>query len=1340
MNKFDSSSLVQYPLVAAQAGIWMADQLTTEANAYAVAHYVEINDALNTELFLQAIEHGLSQADTLHMIVTEKQGVPYQSFDPKKNLTPPQYLDLRTRPSPVRAALKMMEDDLSQDLRYQPDKDNCCHLLIRTGETQYFWYQRYHHLLVDGFGFATLSKYIAELYTALCHGQPLPAHSPFTSMGDVVAEYEDYQCGTKAAKDRQFWQDYLQDLPEPASLADQQLEVSQPSSTINRHQLHYSSRQLTPIYQLASQHRLNPSDLLIALVALWLGRLTNRSAFSLGMIWMRRVGSVALNACGPVINVLPFAVRSQPEMTVMELAKSLASEQKLIRRHQRYDSEQICRDAGFSVDTPLFGPVINFKMFDYHIDIAGTAGITHQLASGPVRDIEIALYLDPEQGFTLELLVNRARYKHSDITTHLNRFSLLFEAFCQSPELPLKDYPIRLDSEQKLIRQVNKTEYELPPETLKTALQNQARRTPNQTALLDENHQLNYHEVRTQVERLAGELYRQGVRRGDIVAVALPRSVHLTIALMATIEIGAAYLPLDTDYPQQRLAMMLEDATPSLLITTASLQDQFTTAQPCYLFEHLLDQSILPATEAELQSPVPDDPAYVIFTSGSTGRPKGVVISHRAIINRLRWMQYQYPLDSTDVVLQKTPCSFDVSVWEFFWSMMVGARLVMAPPQAHKDPAKLRDLIQSYRITTCHFVPSMLAAFVTDLNNPEQRQQCRSLTQVFCSGEALPTELCRQWQHLLKTPLHNLYGPTEAAVDVSYYPAFGKHLAELTGQHVPIGFPVWNTRLHILDQSLSPVPVGIAGDLYLAGTQLAQGYLNRDDLTRERFIIHPVSGERLYFTGDVARYRADGSIDYLGRSDDQLKLRGQRIELAEIDHAMRLLPGVQDAVCHACVLNQSAVVNGSDARQLVGYLITDGTTEPNLDTLRQQLADTLPAHMVPVTLVTLEQFPLSANGKLNRKALPLPQIIHEGGQRLPETPTEQQVAACFRQLLSLETVTATDDFFVLGGHSLLAMQLVARLRDDYGLHTTIGQVMTASTVEALARQIAHTQESQQTVIQAGFEPLLIFRDKPLGPKLFCIHPASGFAWQFSLLQRYLSHQWSIIGVQSPSSDGPLHQARDMDEIGAQHYQLIRRHQPHGPYYLLGYSLGGTLAHQIAARLEREEEQVAFLGLLDTYPPETQNWDRQTDEPKLDPEVLAEIDRERALFLAAQQQTGNHTVSEEQHRLFTQIEANYTDAIRLLATSYSWQFSGRATMFVATRTLAENLDVRHIWQPYVAELDAHHFDCSHVAMMTPEQFESIGPKLNELLHLSLQHDSAAYDSYRLSEMMLPGGKD
>jgi len=800
---------------------------------------------------------------------------------------------------------------------------------------------------------------------------------------------------------------------------------------------------------------------------------------------------------------------------------------------------------------------------------------------------------------------------------------------------------------------------------------------------------------------LAADLSAAGVQRGDIVAVALPRSVQLSLALQAIVTLGAAWLPLDTGYPDDRLQLMLDDAAPKTLITAARLSDRFRaiTAVNQLHLDALYTRTDAPQPAS---APTPQDAAYIIYTSGSTGRPKGVLVGHEAIVNRLLWMQDRYPLQADDVVLQKTPSSFDVSVWEFFWPLLVGARLVMAPPEAHRDPEALQHLFARFEVTTTHFVPSMLAAFVAALDSPAAIASCSSLRNVFCSGEALPTDLSREWEKLTRVPLHNLYGPTEAAVDVSWYPAFGAALAAVEGPSVPIGFPVWNTGLRILDAQMQPVPPGVAGDLYLTGIQLAHGYLHRPELTASRFIADPFApGERMYLTGDVARWLDNGAVEYLGRSDDQLKIRGQRIELNEIDHVLCAQPGIEQAVTHAVVLGD-ATAQG-DARQLVGYVVAQQPVES--EALRAALAQRLPAHMVPVAIVQLDAFPLSSNGKLDRKALPVPQTHGASCGRAPHPGLESQLAAAFCRLLARDTLSAQDDFFALGGHSLLAMRLAAQLRRELQQPVSVGQIMVASTVEKLAALLGDAQAHQQ----AGFEALLPLRQGS-GPTLFCFHPASGFAWQFSTLQRYLDARWSLIGIQSPDTQGPLNQSQHLDEVCDAHLRTLREVQPHGPYYFLGYSLGGTLAQGIAARLEAAGETVAFLGLLDTWPPETQNWDEKRGENVLDPAVLDEVNREREQFIAAQR----HQAGEEMQAMFDSIEANYASSVRLLATARSAHFSGRATLFLAQQTQQPGQDARRAWAPWVGELEVYSLDCAHVEIISPRMFEQIGPLLRQIL--------------------------
>jgi len=1283
-----------YPLVAAQPGIWMAEQLSDLPNAWSVAHYVELTGPVDAPLLAKAVAAGMMQADTLRMRFTEDNGEIAQWVDESIILPEPQIVDLRANPDPHAAALAQMQADLNQNLRVDSGQPLAFHLLIQVADNRWYWYQRYHHLVVDGFSFPAITRQIVAIYRAWSNGKATP-ESPFTPFAEVAEEYQRYRDSEAYTRDGAFWAEQRKQLPPPVSLSSAPLPGRAATTDILRLKLTADRHAFS---QLATASQSQRTDLALALVALWLARLTGRMDYAAGFIFMRRMGSAALTATGPVLNVLPLAVNIRAQETLPELAQRLAGQMKKMRRHQRYDAEQIVRDSGRAAsDEALFGPVFNVKVFDYQLDLAGVQAVTHTLATGPVNDLEMALFPDEQGGLSIEILANKQRYDEATLVRHVERLHGLLAQFAANIDLRCGEAETVSDAEYQRLEKINQTEMTLPLTTLSALVAEQAAKTPDAPALADAQHHLTYREMREQVVALANQLRARGVKPGDSVAVALPRSVFLTLALHAIVEAGAAWLPLDTGYPDDRLQMMLEDARPSLLITTDDQRPRFS-----HLSVEVFSYNTLFSAEGSepLNLSAPEQTAYIIFTSGSTGRPKGVMVGQTAIVNRLLWMQNHYPLTADDVVAQKTPCSFDVSVWEFWWPFIAGAKLVMAEPEAHRDPLAMQAFFAKYGVTTTHFVPSMLAAFVASLT-PENAACCASLKQVFCSGEALPTLLCREWEHLTHVPLHNLYGPTEAAVDVSWYPAFGPELALVTGNSVPIGFPVWNTGLRILDAMMRPVPFGVAGDLYLTGIQLAQGYLGRPDLTASRFIADPFApGQRMYRTGDVARWLDNGAVEYLGRSDDQLKIRGQRIELGEIDRAMLTLPDVAQAVTHACVINQAADTGG-DARQLVGYVVSESGLPLDRDALLTILKTQLPPHMVPVVLLQLSALPLSANGKLDRKALPLPELAVKTPGRAPESDAEQAIAAAFSTLLGCEINDIEADFFALGGHSLLAMRLAASLSRHFARQVTPGQVMVASTVGKLSALLTGDMSDEQAQ-RLGYETLLPLRESH-GPTLFCFHPASGFAWQFSVLARYLNPRWSITGIQSPRP-GPMEQCATLDEVIEHHLATLRAQQPHGPYYLFGYSLGGTLAQGIAARLRGQGEDVAFLGLLDTWPPETQNW-REKEANGLDPEVLAEIERERQAFLAAQQ-------GQASGELFSAIEGNYADAVRLLTTARSSAFDGKATLFVAERT--RTMDPHQAWAPWVGELEVYRQDCAHVDIISPQAFEQIGPVLKGIL--------------------------
>jgi amino acid adenylation domain-containing protein len=607
------------------------------------------------------------------------------------------------------------------------------------------------------------------------------------------------------------------------------------------------------------------------------------------------------------------------------------------------------------------------------------------------------------------------------------QFKALLAGALAAPDAPLPDLPLLDQTERhQLVREWNDTAIAYASDVcLHELIAQQAARTPDAPALVFEGVHLTYAEVDRRANHLAWRLRELGVGPEVRVAVAVERSLELPLALLAVLKAGGAYVPLDPSYPQERLDYMLEDSGAAVRLTR----------------ERLLGER----EDAPDSGVQPDNLAYVIYTSGSTGRPKGAMNSHRGIVNRLRWMQSAYGLDSSDRVLQKTPASFDVSVWEFFWPLLTGACLVVARPGGHQDSAYLVDLIQRERVTTLHFVPSMLQVFV------EQQgvEECTSLKRVICSGEALPVDLVRRFFERSGAELHNLYGPTEAAVDVTFWACRREDRA------VPIGRPIENLSIHIVDRSFRPVPLGVPGELLIGGVGVGRGYLDRPDLTAERFV--PGEGERLYRTGDLARFLGDGRIEFLGRIDHQVKVRGFRIELQEIEAVLAAHPAVREAL----------VVPWEQA--LAAYVVTRGEVDPA--DLREALRRSLPEFMVPASFTVLPAFPLNPSGKLDRRALPKPERPKVDGGARPRSETESVLAAIWCEVLSLPSVPVTESFFDLGGHSLLLARVERRIREEMGREVPLLELFRHPTIETLAGFLAGSQPLPRTVSAVAPAPV-----------------------------------------------------------------------------------------------------------------------------------------------------------------------------------------------------------------------------------------------------------------------------
>ncbi|MEU6339689.1 non-ribosomal peptide synthase/polyketide synthase [Streptomyces sp. NPDC046977] len=766
-------------------------------------------------------------------------------------------------------------------------------------------------------------------------------------------------------------------------------------------------------------------------------------------------GAGADRVPGLFVNTLPARL-DVGSVSVREAVYAMRQQLADLLVHEHAPLILAQRASALPARTPLFTSLFNYRHAE---DTTAPGPDGMELLHGHERTnypLEFAVNdQDPHFTFTVQAVApvdprSLGAFMHTAVAD-------LVTALEDEPERPLRAIHVLDDKERRLLIEWNDTARAVPAATLPELFQAQVARTPDATAVVFEDTELSYAELNVRANRLARLLMARGAGPEQRVAVMMDRSPDLVVTLLAVLKSGAAYVPIDPEYPAERVAYVLGDATPALVVTAR----QFEGALPEGVTRVVLDD---PTTNLESQAdtdpdqmPLPAHPAYVIYTSGSTGRPKGVALPHAGVVNRLAWMQHAYQLTADDRVVQKTPFGFDVSVWEFFWPLLEGATLVVARPGGHRDPDYLAELIQRRHVTIAHFVPSMLQVFTAAAETSQWTMP--SLRAVMASGEALPAELRDRFAASFGIPLHNLYGPTEASIDVT------AHTCEPhTTAVVPIGRPIWNTHTYVLDTALQPVPPGVTGELYLAGTQLARGYLNRPSLTAERFVANPHSqhGERMYRTGDLARWNTNGELEYLGRTDHQVKIRGFRIELGEIETALLTHP----AVAHATVIVRE---DQPGDQRLTAYLVPSPEVSAEDigafraaagGVLRTHVATLLPDYMVPSAIVVLDELPVTVNGKLNRSALPAPDYAGQGESREPATPEEAALCGIFAKVLGLPDFGVDDNFFDLGGHSLLATQLAGHIRAALNRDVPIRAIFETPTPAGLAKRLGPQKHSR----------------------------------------------------------------------------------------------------------------------------------------------------------------------------------------------------------------------------------------------------------------------------------------
>ncbi|WP_063763797.1 non-ribosomal peptide synthetase/MFS transporter [Actinoplanes subtropicus] len=1115
------------PLSFEQERIWFLQQLDPADASYNIPVAVRLRGPLDADRLEQALHQLVARHESLRTRFPTVGGQPVQEVT--RDLAAP--VDRRSGDLDAARALVAERANAPFDLESGPLLRT---LLVEVGPDEHVLAIVVHHIVGDGASIGVLLGELAALYG----GQPLAP--PPIRYADFVRWQRSHFDEAERERLRAHWQARLAGVP-PLELPTDRPRP--PVRTTRGGQVrHPLPAALSDA--LRARSRAERCTLFMTLLTAFevvLGMHSGQDDFCVGAPFAGRDRVELEPLVGHLVNTVVLRADLAGDPTLRDLVHRTraAALDAFAHPHIPFERLNLDRDPGRSTLFQAMFALQNAAPAGLRLPGVAVEPLSFDFTQAKV-DLALDVW-DTADGLWLLYAYNADLFHRERIERLAGHLERVLAALAEDPGVRLAEVPLLDPAERELVTAAfNDTAAPYPADaTLPGLIEAQVARTPDAVAVMFAGCRLSYAELDRRAAATAAGLHAAGVRPGDLVAVSLPRCLDLPVALLGILKAGAAYVPLDPGYPPARLEFMRADSGATFVVTAESL-------------------ATLPAGDDGRVAPGagPADTAYVIYTSGSTGKPKGVRVSHTAIVNRLHWMQNYYRLGPDDVVLQKTPTSFDVSVWELFWPLLTGARLLLAEPDGHKDPGYLRDLIVRGGVTTAHFVPSMLAAFLA----VPGLDACRGLRRIICSGEALPAALARRCLAALPgAELHNLYGPTEAAVDVTAW------RCAPGDEPVPIGRPVPNTRIYLLGRDDQPVPLGVPGELHIGGVQLADGYHDRPELTAERFVTHPEFG-RLYRTGDRARWRPDGAIEYLGRLDHQVKLRGQRIEAGEIEAALREQPGVTDA---AVLLRED---RPGDQR-LVGYLVGGDPAAA-----RAALRESLPEYLVPAAIVAVRALPLTPNGKLDRAALPAPAPARDLAGAAPATATEKLIAEVWGEVLGLPSVGAEEDFFDLGGHSLLATQVVARLRARLGAGVSVLDVFRCRTVRTIAALVdgpAGARELLNLLTPAG---------RVARRSLVCVPYGGGSAVVYQPLADALPDDHALWSVAIPGADIGLDQDRlPFAELAAACTEEVLA-KVDGPVVLYGHcGVGSALAVEIARRLEAAGRVVETLYLGAIFP-------------------------------------------------------------------------------------------------------------------------------------------------------------
>lgn len=1263
------------PLSFAQRRMWVLHQLEGGSENWNMAAAFRLTGSLDRAALAAAIRDVVGRHEILRTVyVTDDDGEPHQRILPMAQAAP-EVPTVEVAPEDVSGAI---DEAIAHrfDLAAEIPLRAC---LLRCSPREHVLVLVVHHIATDGSSGAPLVRDLTAAYTARRDGrapewEPLPVQYKDYTMWqrEVLGDLADP--GSLAATQVEYWRRELAGVPQPLSLPLDRPRPAEADSRGDTVGLFVEPQVVTGLQKLADEHGSTMSMVLHAALAVLLRKLGGGDDVTIGSSIAGRTDEALADLIGFFVNTQVLRVDLCGDPSFTDLLAQVRNKALAAYEHQDVQFDALVeainpeRSAAYQ---PLFQVMLGLQNYE-RPDFA-LPGLEVEVEQNTLSTAKVDLFFnvvaDDSGALRGDISYATQLFDRETVEAVAVRFARVLEQVVADPDVCVGDVDVLSAGErQRLVVEVNDTAE--PTLELVEAVRGQVRAAPRALAVIGEEESLTYEELEARSNRLAHWLVDRGVRAESRVAVCLPRTVNLVVALLAVLKAGGAYVPIDPDHPRSRVDYILEHAEPVLVLDADTLAGA--------------DWQGCPDTAPEVVVR-PENTQYVIYTSGSTGKPKGVTIPRGAVANYLATTQRRFPLSRADRMLFSTTVAFDMANTELYLPFVAGSTMVVAGKDTVTDPSAVLALIRRHEVTAVQATPAFWQMLL--MHDPHAAKGLR----IIIGAEAVPVRLAETLARQA-TEVFNMYGPTETVT-------WCTEARVRAGEGAPIGRPVGNTRVYVLDSRLCPVPRGVQGELYIAGAGMARGYQGRPELTAERFVACPFgpAGARMYRTGDLVRWNGDGQLEYIERTDFQVKIRGFRIELGEIEHVLTGHPGVAQA---AAVVRE----NQDGDKRIVGYVMPgpdaagdEAGVQALLAELPEYLRGRLPDYMVPSAVVPLPELPLTPNGKLDRGALPSEDTNTAAG-REPRDSREERLCALFGELLGVEGVGVDDDFFALGGHSLLATRLSARIRAEFGLDMPLRTIIKYPTVAELASLLLIGAPSELSDPFAVVLPLNT--DPGTGkPPLWFFHGGGGLGWAYFSFVLHVRDR-PAYALQSRGSDGVDTLVGSVEEMVEDYVDEMLKIQPEGPFHLVGWSYGGTLAPAVAAALDRRGHEVALVAVLDSQPGGHGFTEIHAGKTRSD--YRAELE----------EYFGQYVGTDNRQHFLDAMSRVLTNNTTLMMDFESPVYRGDVLFFSAT---LQDQSYAHLWRPYVlGSIEVHDVRATHHEMNMPEPVAEVMKVINRKL--------------------------